>query len=132
MEEGKQNLTKKYRLYAAYKSFFFKQLSNTRLYLLKICDTICLYIYVLRYLNTGYNILRKSLDDNKQLDDFMTESFKTIQEVAKTNPEKMPIFEDDKFRAVLFDYYKTKNRISVIIRTFIKEFAGYTTSTTLH
>lgn len=57
----------------------------------------------------------------------MTESFKTIQEVAKTNPEKMPIFEDDKFRAVLFDYYKTKNRISVIIRTFIKEFAGYTT-----
>lgn len=68
-----------------------------------------------------------NLDDNKQLDDFMTESFKTIQEVAKTNPEKMPIFEDDKFRAVLFDYYKTKNRISVIIRTFIKEFAGYTT-----
>ena len=39
----------------------------------------------------------------------------------------MPIFEDSKFRAVLFDYYKQQNGISVIIGTFCKEFAGYTT-----
>lgn len=37
------------------------------------------------------------------------------------------IFEDANFRAVLFDYYKEENDISVIIGTFRKEFAGYTT-----
>ena len=37
------------------------------------------------------------------------------------------LFEDSKFRAVLFDYYKQQNGISVIIGTFCKEFAGYTT-----
>lgn len=68
-----------------------------------------------------------NLDDNKQLDAFMTETLKTIEEVKKTCPEKMPIFEDSKFRAVVFDYYKIKNGISVIIRTFQKDFAGYNT-----
>ena len=36
----------------------------------------------------------------------------------------MPIFEDAKLRAVFFDYYKEQNKISVIIGTFLKEFAG--------
>lgn len=42
-------------------------------------------------------------------------------------PGRMPIFEDYKLRAVLFDYYKQQNKLSVIIGTFQKEFAGYTT-----
>lgn len=68
-----------------------------------------------------------NLDDNKQLDEFMTESLKLIEDVKINCPGKMPIFEDSKFRAVLFDYYKQQNGISVIIGTFCKEFAGYTT-----
>lgn len=67
------------------------------------------------------------LDDCKQLDAFMTETLKTIEEVKKTCPGKMPIFEDSKFRAVFFDYYKQRNGISVIIGTFQKDCAGYTT-----
>lgn len=67
------------------------------------------------------------LDNNKQLDKFMTESLKLIEEIKINCPGKMPIFEDSKFRAVLFDYYKQKNGISVIIGTFHKDFAGYTT-----
>lgn len=68
-----------------------------------------------------------NLDDNKQLDEFMTESLKLIEDIKVNCPGKMPIFEDSKFRAVLFDYYKQQNGISVIIGTFNKEFAGYTT-----
>ena len=68
-----------------------------------------------------------NLDDNKQLDKFMTESLRLIEEVKTNCPGQMPIFEDSKFRAVLFDYYKQKNGISVIIGTFHKDFAGYTT-----
>lgn len=68
-----------------------------------------------------------NLDDNKQLDAFMTETLKTLDEVQKSCSGKMPIFEDANFRAVFFDYFKKKNGISVIIGTFQKEFAGYTT-----
>ena len=39
----------------------------------------------------------------------------------------MPIFEDRNFRAVLLDYYKQQKGISVVVGTFQKEFAGYTT-----
>ena len=67
-----------------------------------------------------------NLDDNKQLDRFFTESIKTIEEVEKACPEKMPIFDDAKFRAVLLDYYRIQNGISVIIKTFPKDMAGYT------
>lgn len=67
------------------------------------------------------------LDDNKQLDAFMTETLNTLEEVKNCCPGKMPIFEDTKFRAVFFDYYKQQNGISVIIGTFQKEIAGYTT-----
>lgn len=67
------------------------------------------------------------LDDNKQLDAFLTETLKTLDEIKNCCPGQMPIFEDAKFRAVFFDYYKRQKGISVIIGTFQKEFAGYTT-----
>ena len=44
----------------------------------------------------------------------------------------MPIFNDKKFRAVLFDYYKQQNNISVIIGVFSKDFAGYTEQRSHH
>ena len=71
-----------------------------------------------------------NLDDNKQLDDFMTKTLETLEEVKNFCPGQMPIFEDANFRAVFFDYYKEQNKISVIIGTFEKEFAGYTTKRT--
>ena len=67
------------------------------------------------------------LDDNSHLDRFITEIVNTLGEIEKACPEKMPIFEDDNFRAVFFGYYRIKNGISVIIRTFQKNVAGYTT-----
>ena len=57
---------------------------------------------------------------------FITKTIETLKEVEKFCDRKMPIFEDAKLRAVFFDYYKEKNKISVIIGTFLKEFAGYT------
>lgn len=54
----------------------------------------------------------------------------TLDEIQKECPGNMPIFEEDKFRAVFFDYYKQKKGISVIIRTFQKDIAGYTTKRT--
>lgn len=68
-----------------------------------------------------------NLDDNKQLDAFITETLKTLEEIEEFCPGKMPIFEDASFRAVFFDYFKKQNGISVIIGTFQKRFAGYTT-----
>lgn len=68
-----------------------------------------------------------NLDDPKQLDIFLTKTIETLEEIKKFCPEQMPIFNDKKFRAVFFDYYKEQNEISVIIGTFEKEFAGYTT-----
>ena len=67
-----------------------------------------------------------NLDDKKQLDAFITKTMETLKEVEKSCDGKMPIFEDPKLRAVFFDYYKKQNKISVIIGTFLKEFAGYT------
>lgn len=67
-----------------------------------------------------------NLDDKKQLDAFITKTMETLKEVEKSCDRKMPIFEDAKLRAVFFDYYKEQNKISVIIGTFLKEFAGYT------
>lgn len=68
-----------------------------------------------------------NLDDNSQLDHFLTETIHTLDEIQNECSGKMPIFEDNNFRAVFFDYYKQKNGISVIIRTFPKDVAGYTT-----
>ncbi len=66
------------------------------------------------------------LDDNSQLDYFLTETMSTLKEIEKECSGNMPIFEDDSFRAVFFDYYKARKGISVIIRTFQKDIAGYT------
>lgn len=66
------------------------------------------------------------LDDNAQLDYFMTESLKTVKEIEEKCQGAMPIFDRKKFRAVLFDYFKEKNDIAVIIGTFQKDAAGYT------
>lgn len=71
-----------------------------------------------------------NLDDNSQLDIFMTETLKTLNEIEKACAGKMPIFEDKNFRAVFFDYYKQRKGISVIIGTFQKYVAGYTTQRT--
>lgn len=68
-----------------------------------------------------------NLDDNHQLDAFMTEILHLLEDIQKEYPEKMPIFEEKKFRAVCFDYYKQTKGISVIIGTFRKDIAGYTT-----
>ena len=68
-----------------------------------------------------------NLDLPKQLDAFITETLKTLDEIKKNCAGSMPILDDAKFRAVFFDYYKQQNGISVIIGTFQKEFAGYTT-----
>lgn len=67
-----------------------------------------------------------NLDDKEQLDEFMTETLKTLKEAEKACHSKMPIFEAANFRAVFFDYYKEQKGIAVIIGTFQKEFAGYT------
>lgn len=71
-----------------------------------------------------------NLDDNSQLDAFMTETLNTLDEIEKECSGKMPIFEDENFRAVFFDYYKRRKGISVIIGTFQKDVAGYTTKRT--
>lgn len=68
-----------------------------------------------------------NLDDNNQLDCFFTETLSTLEDVQNECPGKMPIFEEDNFRAVFFDYYKKRKGISVIIGTFQKDVAGYTT-----
>lgn len=68
-----------------------------------------------------------NLDDKNQLDDFITKTIETLGDIEKNCPGQMPIFEDANFRAVFFDYYKEQNEISVIIGTFQKEYAGYTT-----
>lgn len=71
-----------------------------------------------------------NLDDNSQYDCFLTETISTLDEIQKECPGNMPIFEEDKFRAIFFDYYKQKKGISVIIGTFQKDVAGYTTRRT--
>ena len=67
-----------------------------------------------------------NLDDNNQLDSFMTDTLNNLAEIEKECFGKMPIFNDKNFRAVFFDYYKQKNNIAVIIGTFQKDIAGYT------
>ena len=68
-----------------------------------------------------------NLDDKRQLDAFLTEIMKTLDEVKISCLGKMPIFKAANFRAVFFDYYKEQFGKSVVIATFQKDFAGYTT-----
>lgn len=71
-----------------------------------------------------------NLDDSKQLDAFISFTMNTIDEIQKSCSGNMPIFEDASFRAVFFDYYKKTHDTAVIIGTFQKDFAGYTTKRT--
>lgn len=41
-----------------------------------------------------------NLDDNSQYDCFLTETISTLDEIQKECPGNMPIFEEDKFRAI--------------------------------
>ena len=67
------------------------------------------------------------LDDNIQYDCFLTETIRTFEDIRKECLGKMPIFKKDNMRALIFDYYKESKGISVIIGTFQKDAAGYTT-----
>lgn len=69
------------------------------------------------------------LDDNSQLDHFMNEILQALPQIKKSGKAigKMPIFTDEKMRAVFFDYYKKKHNISVIIHTFQKNAVNYVT-----
>lgn len=66
-----------------------------------------------------------NLDDNEQLDKFVTEILEYLDEMEATCSDKMPIFTNKKLRAVFFDYYKQVNNISVMIRTFLKDKVKY-------
>ncbi len=69
-----------------------------------------------------------NLDDNHQYDSFLTETIRTFEKIQKNCQGSMPIFKkEDDLRAILFDYYKQTKGISVIIATFQKDVAGYTT-----
>lgn len=71
-----------------------------------------------------------NLDDTNQLDEFFTKTMRTYETIQKECQGKMPVFDEKSCRAVFFDYYKQKNGISVTIRSFLKDFAGYTTERT--
>lgn len=68
-----------------------------------------------------------NLDDYRQFDCFLTETIKTLEEIKRECQGKMPIFQADHMRALFFDYYKEQKGISVIVGTFQKDIAGYTT-----
>lgn len=67
-----------------------------------------------------------NLDDDLQLDRFISEVIDSLDDIKQLCNGSMPIFDDRSFRAVFFDYYKKKHGISVIIGTFEKDYAGYT------
>lgn len=66
------------------------------------------------------------LDDNTQLDYFLTYIMQQLENIEKECNGEIPIFDKNNFRAIFFDYYKQHNGISVIIGTFQKDYAGYT------
>ena len=71
-----------------------------------------------------------NLDDNKQLDQFLTEIIGCINEMEPDEKGRVPVFDDSKLRAVFFDYYKQEKNISIIIATFPKEAIKYGTTRT--
>ena len=72
-----------------------------------------------------------NLDDKSQFDCFLTETISVLEDIKKECYGKMPIFREESLRSVIFDYYKEKNGISVIIGTFQKDAAGYTAKRSL-
>lgn len=67
-----------------------------------------------------------NLDNRKQLDMFIDSSIEMLKEIEKRCKGKMPIFVKKNFRAFFFDYYKQQHDIAVIVKTFHKDYAGYT------
>ena len=67
------------------------------------------------------------LDDNNQLDLFLTVIMDTLNEVENECIGEMPQFTTETFKAVFFDYYKQTYNISVIIATFQKDVVKYMT-----
>lgn len=65
------------------------------------------------------------LDNDAQLDKFYDAILEINKEIEISLSAKYPVFKEKQFRAVYFDYYKEKNNISVIIRTFNKPIASY-------
>lgn len=67
------------------------------------------------------------LDKYSHVDKFYTEIIRNLDAIKECCKEKMPVFTYENCRAVFFDYYKIKNNISVVMGTFQKECAKYTT-----
>ena len=64
--------------------------------------------------------------DKVQVDKFYKESRDFAKQNWSNGKGEYPVFSQDEFRAVFFDYYKMVHNISVIIAMFSKEYAGYT------
>lgn len=61
-----------------------------------------------------------NLDDNSQLDKFMTEIINTTKEIEKECSGKMPIFEDKNFRAVFLIIISKKMEYRLLLELFKK------------
>ena len=79
-------------------------------------------VYKARIEGTKCEVL--NLDNRAELDKFVDYIFQVLPEIKKINKEF--IFTQEQFRAVFFDYYKSSNNISIIIRIFNKPYASYT------
>lgn len=66
-----------------------------------------------------------NLDNNDELDIFMTYILKDVSEIERDAKGRYPAFTPENFRAIYFDYYKKRNNISVIVHTFQKNSAKY-------
>lgn len=68
-----------------------------------------------------------NLDDEKTVDLFFTRILEHQAEIEADARGRYPVFTEEKFRAVYFDYYKEEYGISVIIYTFPKPCIKYGT-----
>ncbi len=66
-----------------------------------------------------------NLDNNIDVDKFMSYIIVHLSEIEKDDKNRLPIFTEDTLRAVYFDYYRIQNNISVIIHTFTKNAVKY-------
>lgn len=81
-------------------------------------------VYCAQIAATDEDVL--DLTDKVQVDKFYKESRDFAKQNWSNGKEEYPVFSQDEFRAVFFDYYKMVHNISVIIAMFSKEYAGYT------
>lgn len=67
------------------------------------------------------------LDVYSNLDYFFNYAIQLKRDIDESpDLTNKPIFTDDSFRAILFDYFKRANNIDVIVYTFSKPLASYT------